>query len=88
MSSFLLNCSELSSPYISGCKPRRRRLILRGPMALKEAFAPEAAAPDFSLHVLTGYLYCPDPKTNSISFRAIHAKNHSHPSVATAMAAR
>jgi hypothetical protein len=47
MSSFLLQCSELSAPCISGCKPRHRRLILRGPMALKEAFAPEAVAPDF-----------------------------------------
>ena len=49
MSSFLLHCSELSSPCIGGCKPRHRRLILRGPMALKEAFAPEAVAPDFPL---------------------------------------
>ena len=49
MSSFLLRCSELSAPCISGCKPRHRRLILRGPMALKEAFAPEAVAPDFPL---------------------------------------
>ena len=49
MSSFLLHCSELSAPCISGCKPCRRRLILRGPMALKEAFAPEAVAPDFPL---------------------------------------
>jgi hypothetical protein len=47
MSSFLLHCSELSAPCISGCKPRHPRLILRGPMALKEAFAPEAVAPDF-----------------------------------------
>jgi hypothetical protein len=37
------------APCIGGCKPRHRRLILRGPMALKEAFAPEAAAPDFPL---------------------------------------
>ena len=49
MSSFLLHCSELSAPCISGCKPRHPRLILRGPMALKEAFAPEAVAPDFPL---------------------------------------
>ena len=49
MSTFLLHGSELSAPCISGCKPRHRRLILRGPMALKEAFAPEAAAPDFPL---------------------------------------
>jgi hypothetical protein len=47
MSSFLLHCSEPSVPCISGCKPRHRRLILRGPMALKEAFAPEAVAADF-----------------------------------------
>ncbi len=47
MSSFLLHCSELSAPCISGCKPRHRRLILSGAMALKEAFAPEAVAPDF-----------------------------------------
>jgi hypothetical protein len=32
---------------LRGCKPRHRRLILRGAMALKEAFAPEAVAPDF-----------------------------------------
>jgi len=49
MSSFLLHCSELSTPCISGCKPLHRRLILRGPIALKEAFAPEAVAPDFPL---------------------------------------
>lgn len=47
MSLFLLHCSELPVPSISGCKPRQRRLILRDPMALKEAFAPEAVAPDF-----------------------------------------
>ena len=49
MNSFLLHCSELSSPCISGCKPRHRRLILRGSIASKEAFAPEVVAPDFSL---------------------------------------
>jgi hypothetical protein len=49
MSSFLLRCSELSAPCINGCKPRHPRLILRGPMASKEAFAPEAVAPDFLL---------------------------------------
>ena len=49
MNSFLLHCSELSSPCIGGCKPRQRRLILRGSIALKEAFAPEVVAPDFSL---------------------------------------
>ena len=49
MSSFLLQCLELSAPCISGCKPCHRRLILRGAMALKEAFAPEVVAPDFSL---------------------------------------
>ncbi|MFY9957026.1 hypothetical protein [Bradyrhizobium sp.] len=49
MSLFLLHCSELPAPSISGCKPRQRRLILRDPMALKEAFAPEAVAPDFLL---------------------------------------
>ena len=49
MNLFLLQCSELSAPSISGCKPCHRRLILRGPMALKEAFAPEAVAPDFPL---------------------------------------
>ena len=49
MSSFLLHCSELWTPCISGCKPLHRRLILRGPIALKEAFAPEAVAPDFPL---------------------------------------
>jgi len=36
-------------PCIGGCKPRHRRLILSGPMALKEAFALEAVAPDFPL---------------------------------------
>ena len=35
----------------------------------------------------SAYLLLPDPKTNSISWRAIHRKNHSHPNVATAMAA-
>jgi len=35
--------------FIDGCKPRHRRLILPSPMALKEAFAPEAVAPDFQL---------------------------------------
>jgi hypothetical protein len=49
MSSFLLHFSEPSAPCIGGCKPRHRRLILRGPMALKEAFALEAVAPDFPL---------------------------------------
>jgi len=49
MSSFLLHCSELPAPCIGGCKPRHRRLILRGPMALKETFAPEVVAPDFPL---------------------------------------
>ena len=49
MSSFLLHCSELSAPCIGDCKPRHRRLILRSPMALKQAFAPEAVAPDFPL---------------------------------------
>ena len=49
MSSFLLHCTELWTPCISGCKPLHRRLILRGPIALKEAFAPEAVAPDFPL---------------------------------------
>jgi hypothetical protein len=48
MSSFLLHCSELSAPCISGCKPRHRRLILRGPMALKEAFAPGSGRARFS----------------------------------------
>jgi hypothetical protein len=45
MSSFLLHAQN----FISGCKPRHRRLILRGPMALKEASAPEAVAPNFPL---------------------------------------
>jgi hypothetical protein len=56
MSSFLLHCSELSASFISGCKPRHRRLILSGAMALKEAFAPEAFAPDFPLRA--GGLLC------------------------------
>jgi hypothetical protein len=49
MSSFSLHCPEPSAPCTGGCKPRHRRLILHGPMALKETFAPEVVAPDFPL---------------------------------------